>query len=253
MTVKNSLILTNVAYGVTLAVFVFLEMTNQKFYSTILKPFIVWCYTAFFGVMAFRFKELKTTSLYLAGVFFMYGTGDVVMEFGKDLTPVGMLMFFVGHVFYIMAMFAVHDAETEKDLPTAFEPKTRKIIAYASAITIFVVTSIAVFFVARASHLYLFCFMAEVYAQLFSTAAFIGAMKWYRPSSIMFTAVGSFIYAISDICIATQRFIVSASWMPYFVIVTYWSSCVIYACAFFPVFLHAGEKAEKDKPKEKEQ
>jgi len=224
---------------------------DQPFYACIVKPFVAWSFTIIFGYIAIRVPDIKAIAWRLVAVFVIYGLGDIVMEMGTALTPVGIVFFFCGHVVYLRSVVLARDAPSEKDVDPVMNPTSRKILAGVCSFLVFATTTYAVTCVYRSSHLFLFCVAAEIYAQMFSFATIIGSLKWRRGISMALTIFGSFIYAASDICIATQRYITQVWWMSPFIMVTYWGALFCYASSFFPVVLHAVEKAEK--PKDKEQ
>jgi len=240
-------------FCVMIGIFIYGHMADKILYAHIAKPFVAWSFMLFFGSVALRFAELKNLALRLVFVFFMYGVGDISMEMGTAMTPVGIVLFFVGHVFYIMSISYAKDLPTEKDVPSVLQPSSRKILAGVCATVLFAGTTIAVVCVGRANGPFFFCVMAEIYAQLFTTAAIIGSLKWRRASSIILTVIGSYVYAASDICVAAERYITPYWWMPVFVMSTYWIAVVLYALSFFPIMFHVILKQDKEKPKEKEQ
>jgi len=240
-------------YAVSIALFTWFMKIDRHAYADIVKPFVVWSFAVFFCGTAIRFPELSGLAKRLTVVFLFYGVGDVIMEMGTALTPAGIVLFATGHIFYILSILFTHDAPFEKDVESEMKPSSRKALAIVAASIMVIGTTSVVIWIARGTGLYVFCTMAEIYAQMFTTAIIVACLKWRRVSSIVLTILGSAIYAASDICIASQRYMVNLPWMQPFVMVTYWSAVPIYALSFFPVFFDVIRKAGKEKPKEKEQ
>jgi len=236
-TINVVLTLNLALFALTITAFTWLILHGNRYYSHV-KPFVVWSFMIFFGYAGFSCPDLKSIARRLLFVFFAYGVGDIVMEWGTVFTPLGMAFFFVGHGVYLWSLAHAKDIESDKDVTPVLQPLTRKILAGILCFTLFAATSIAVVVVVSSSHEYVFCGCAEVYAQLFTTAVAISLIKGRRSSSIILVVLGSFMYASSDICIAIERYVYRAWWMPIMVMATYWGAVLCYAAAFFPVFYH---------------
>jgi len=241
-TISVVLLINLVLFTGLVSAFTWFMVQHDVQSAHIVKPLVAWTFLIFYGYSAFSCPGLKGLAWRLFSVFFIYGVGDIVMEWGTVYTPLGMVFFFIGHVIYLWSLARMNDYESEQDVTPVMQPKTRKILAFICGFLIFACTTIAVIVVVRTSHEYIFCGGAEVYAQLFTTAAFLALIKFRRAGSIFLTVIGAFIYAASDITIAIERYVYPVWWMPVLVMSTYWGAVLCYAAAFFPVFFHGIEK-----------
>jgi len=249
-TVNFVLLVSLLLYAVTITGFTWYRTHGNIPVAHVFKPFVVWSLMVFFLFAALHYPKMKALAWRLFAAFLTYGIGDIVMEWGTIYTPVGMAIFFIGHIVYIRAIPRSAELDSEKKLDDVMQPNTRVMLAWALGFLVFAQTTIAVGLVAYHSGEYLFCMGAEIYAQLFTTALVVGCLNYRRISSMVLTCAGAFIYASSDIIIAFERYVIGYWWMPLAVMSTYWIATLFYAAAFFPVVLkHQPEEEEENKKK----
>ena len=227
------------AVCVTIALFAWLLVRGREGLATAVKPCVVWEMAAFFAVCGRRWPVLRPLAARAAGAFVLYGVGDVVMELGTALTPLGIVLFLCGHALYYLAIRRSSHIPSEQSVALSGTQKQRTVAAVLVCVLLEVGTTAAVLGIGSASGQYAVAVLAWVYAQLFVATAAAALRRWRRPLSCVLTALGALLYAASDTCVAAERYLVSRWWMRPFVMSTYWLAVACYAAAVVPLIAHA--------------
>lgn len=156
------------------------------------------------GVLAFLYAPFNQGKLIALGLFFGAG-GDVALDIDPEgLFIVGLGLFFVNHILYILAFFS----ERGRDIPA-----WRKALAYS------LVGFSTIMFSVLAPRL---GEMQIPVAAYIGVITLMGIAACLRKADHSWFVLGAVLFVFSDACIAVNKFLLPVPFAGYFIMITYY-------------------------------